>query len=191
MAQQSTLVIVIAGTDIPAQTVADRHIGDNLNKGRAIELLRDYLARLASGQAGSARVLTFLDSGDGTAGSNGKVACVQASIATGDTVVIGGVTFTVVASSPNADPGRGEFIKGADNTASAANLATAINAHPRLKGMLTALGSVGDCNLTMVDKGLHSQYMVMSKTGSGFTLTAFSNGAKGTPVKQLTCINRT
>lgn len=183
------MTIVVVGDDnLPAQTVADRHAGKYDNPTRSIELIRDYLARVSSGLA-PGKVLLFQDKGDGTQAA-GVIACTQANAQAGDNVTIAGYVFTVRAS-PSSEASLGEFAVGASDTTMAANLATAINAHPALKGLLTAAGAVGDCNLTAVDKGLFGNLIRMSTSdATAFGLTQFTSGAIGTVQTQMRVFRR-
>lgn len=189
----SVMTITIVGSDKdPAAAVAARQVGQSLNPVTGVELLRDYLERCNSGMVPGAKVMVFLDQGDGTA-ATGNIACVQATVTTGDTVTIDGTVFTIVASNPSADPSQGQYVKGASNTTCALNLGTAINAHPRLKGLILATPAVGNCALAMLDKGTHGNLAVIAKAGTGsagFTLTQFTGGAKGTVQSNLRCFRR-
>lgn len=188
MASTAFVTVTISLLDAPSQTVAEKYVGERGKSIEGIEKARNLLEALASGIL-VGKVSVFQDSGDGTA-ATGNVACVQATVATGDTLTVAGNVFTVVASSPSADPSQGEFVKGASDTACAANLAAAINASPFLKGMVTAAGSVGNCALTAVDKGTAGNLIVMSATGTGFTLTQMASGAKGTVKRQVRTFRR-
>lgn len=190
MANTATLNVTIVYSTDPAQAVADRALYRYDQTATGIEVLRRELERLASGIT-VGKVLAFLDQGDGTAGI-GRVACTQASVSTGDTVTVSGVVFTV-AASPSTKGEDGQFAAGASDTDCAANLAAAINAHPALAGLVTAAGSAGNCNITLVDKGLHGTFLFLAKSGSGFTLTqvsALTPGAKGTAQSHLRCFRR-
>lgn len=174
------MTIVIVGSDNdPAASVASRHVGPYDSPERSIELLRAYLARCLSGQVPGSKVHVFQDKGDGTQAA-GAVACTQANATAGDTVTVAGVVFTVRAS-PSTDPALGEFAAGADDTACGANFAAAVNAHPRLKGMLTAVNAAGTVTLTAVDKGLFGNLIKMATSdATAFGLTQFTSGAIGT-----------
>src|SRR5574342_144439 len=181
-------LVIVSDDNLPSQTVKERYVGDHHNPTRSLNLLINYLAAVAGGSA-PGKVLLFQDSGDGTQAA-GNIACTQANATAGDTVTIAGVVFTVRAS-PSSEASLGEFAAGASDTAMAANLAAAINAHPALKGVLTAAGSVGNCALTAVDKGTQGNLIVMSTSdATAFGLTQFASGAKGTVKTELRAFRR-
>ena len=91
---------------------------------------------IAGGDNG--RMLVMIDDDDGD-GVEWEIACTQADAA-GHTVTIAGVTFTEVAS-PSSNPLDNEFTDGANDTATAANLAAAINDHIEAGGDLAGLFS--------------------------------------------------
>lgn len=180
MATRSILTITIVDTSL-GKSVADNFLtNDNLNPARGLALLENYLAGIVSGATplNGAKVHVFQDQGDGTQ-ATGSIVCVRANAA-GDTVTINGVVFTE-ATSPSANAIDGQFARGASDTTCAASLAAAINAHPRLKGALTASPSTDTITLTASDKGTHGNLFVMSTSdATAFTLTQFASGAKGT-----------
>ncbi len=179
MAASTILTITVALHGESPQTALERYIGGkNDSRHAALEKLRLLLSKLEAGQA-IGKVHMFSDQADGTQ-ATGSIACTQASAVDGtDTVVIGDVTLSVVAS-PSSDPGLGQFAKGASDTAMGDNLAAAINAHPRLKGVVTAANVAGTVTLTAVDKGTHGNLIVMTETGNSMVLTQMASGAKGT-----------
>lgn len=176
MAATSQLTIVINyASDTPTQ-VSQRAIRRYDKPHIAIELLINELRRMQQGNS-IGKVHAYLDDAGGTAAVC-TVACTQASISSGDTVTLCGVTFTAK-TSPSSDPADGEFAFLTSDTVTAAALAAAINAHPALKGLLTAAGSNGNCNITCTDKGIHGNLVTLAKTGSGFTLTQVASGTPG------------
>lgn len=177
MAKNSVVYLAIVTGDTPAQTIADRHIGKYDNPAMGVEDIRNLLARVMSGQE-DGKVHVFQDKCDGTA-ATGTIACTQANATAGETVTIAGVVFTI-ASSPSTDPARGELAAGASDTAFGDNLAAAINAHPALKGLLTAANAAGTVTITADDKGLFGNLIRMSETGDAFVVTNPTNGAIGT-----------
>ena len=107
------------------------------------------------------------------------IACTQANALAGDTLTIGDASF-VVKASPSSDPSKGEFAAGASDTAMGDNLAAAINAHPKLKGLLTAANVTGTVTWTAVEKGLQGNLIRMTETGTSMALTQPTAGAIGT-----------
>lgn len=103
----------------------------------------------------------------------GNIACVQANAAT-DTITFtyGGKTIVLTEGT--------DFLRGADNTACAANLAAAINAHPILGALYTALGSSGNCGLTgKVPTALMHDIAMSTNDGTAFSFTQLSGGSEG------------
>ncbi len=173
------LTVVLSGES--AATAKERYLSAQDDRAAA-EALAGLMHRLGAGHA-FGKVFVNSDSGDGTQ-ATGAIACTQASVVLGtDVVTVGDATFTPKAS-PSTNPGDGEFSIGADDTACGANLAAAINAHPKLKGLLTAASVAGTITLTAVDKGIHGNQIRMTETGNGFALTQFASGAQGTASKK-------
>lgn len=103
----------------------------------------------------------------------GAVACVQANAA-GDTVTFtwGGVAFVLTEGV--------DFARGASNTTCAAALAAAINAHPVLGKLFTAVGAVGNCNLTgNVASSLLHDIAMSTNDGTAFSFTQLTGGTEG------------
>lgn len=176
MAHNATVHIVIA-TDEKAIAFADKYVGRYDNPAGSINKLMDFLGKVIA-IAVPSKVFLFVDKGDGTA-ATGTVACTQASAVAGDTFTLAGVTFTV-AASPSSRPDLGEFAAGADDTAMGDNLAAAINAHPALKGMLTAANAAGTVTWTLADKGVQGNLASATETGDSMVVTNPTNGAIGT-----------
>lgn len=186
MAHNSTLIIAIA-TDEKPDALDDKYVGTYHDPRGGLNLLIDFLAKVNGGIVAS-KVMVFQDKGDGTA-ATGTIACTQASAVDGDTCTLCGVVFTV-ATSPSTDPARGEFAAGASDDAMGTNLAAAINAHPALKGLLTAANASGTVTYTLADKGLQGNLAKVTETGSSMVVTAPTNGAIGTIQRSLTMFRR-
>lgn len=185
MAATAELTIVITYASESPTSVSHRAMRRYDKPHQALELLINELRRMQQGNS-IGKVHAVLDDASGTA-AIGRVACTQASISSGDTVVVSGVTFTAK-TSPSTDPSAGEFAFLTSDTVTAAALAAAINAHPALKGLLTAAGSSGNCNITLTDKGIHGNYLTLAKTGSGFALTQVASltpGVRGAATAEM------
>ena len=85
-----------------------------------------------------------------------------------NTLTINGVTFTAVAGAPGAN----QFQVGADDNATAANLATAINtsASAGIVGIVTALASTNTVTITAVVAGVLGNSIAVSGTAVRFTV---------------------
>lgn len=181
MAASSVINVTIVLSGENAQTVKERYLSAQGGRAQA-EQLALLMDKLSSGGA-FGKIFVNSDAGDGTA-ATGSIACTQASVVDGtDVVTIGEAVFSAVAT-PSTNPGSGEFAKGASDTACGDNLAAAINAHPKLKGLLTAANVTGTITLTLVDKGIHGNGVRMTEVGNGFALTQIASGAQGTASKK-------
>jgi phage tail sheath gpL-like len=178
MSTTSTIYIAVSLDQTPAQTVQERYLGKYDAPRMSMEKLRALFENLASGLQ-DGKVQVFIDKGDGTQ-ATGAIACTQASFVAGtDTLTIGDALFSCV-SSPSSDPSKGEFAALTNNTTTGAALAAAINAHPKLKGWLTAVNSNGTVTWTATEKGTQGNHIRMVKTGNGMSLTQPTAGAIGT-----------
>lgn len=187
MATNSVMYIAVVTGDTPAQVIADRHVGVYDQQVNGVEILRNLLERLNAGIE-DGKVHLFQDKCDGTA-ATGTVACTQASAAAGDTYVLAGVTFTV-ATTPSTDPALGQFAALTSDTIMGDALAAAINAHPALKGLLTAANAAGTVTWTAVDKGLFGNLIRAAETGNSMVVTQASNGAIGTVQSSMRTFRR-
>lgn len=186
MAHNCTVNIAIV-TDEKAIALDQKYLGKYDNPAMGVQLLINLLAKVGSG-AVPGKVFVFADKGDGTA-ATGTVACTQASAVAGDTFTLCGVTFTV-ATTPSTRPDLGQFAAGADDDGMGANLAAAINAHPALKGVLTAVNASGTVTWTLADKGVQGNLAKATETGSSMAVTNPTNGAIGTVQRSFTVFRR-
>lgn len=173
-------------------TIVIKHKRDVKKLARALEERNDNprvaltrIANLLSGLVGGAQsgsVLLHVEDDDAVAAEL-DVVCVQAEATAGDTVTIAGVVFTA-AASPSSDPSRGEFAIGASNTALGANLAAAVNRHPRLDGLVSATAVTGTMTLAAgiegVSGGLISFATDNDDAFDADDATALAGGAPGT-----------
>lgn len=177
MAKVASVVITIPLGNTKAAAAVARYLHptpDNIARGA--EGLRDLLERVSSGLE-DGTVYAYADNADGTA-ATGTIACTQSTIVDGATVKIAGVTFTAK-TTPSTVPSKGEFAFLTSNTVTGAALAAAINAHPFLKGLLTAANGSGTVTLTLVDKGAFGNFLKMVGS-TGLVITNPTNGAGGT-----------
>lgn len=172
-------LLVTVDSDQSWQHLRDLTVADNTSSREQCRLLAEYFTRLAAGNE-SGRVNVAIEDDDGTQAS-GTITCTQLNAVDGDTVTICGVTFTV-RDSPSTSPADGEFLEGASNTAMAANLSDAVNAHPALKGLLTSSPSVAVVTCTMATAGVAGNVGTLSETGTSMVVSAarFASGAVGT-----------
>lgn len=103
-------------------------------------------------------------------GKRSRTATLSGAWTADDVVNIGAVTLTAK-SSPS---GQNEFALGASATAAAANLATAINAHTKLVGLVSASASSGVCTITLLVGGRIGELIALTKTASACTLSGAS-----------------
>jgi phage tail sheath gpL-like len=139
----------------------------------AIQRLINYLQGL---KAGSRRGLVAMEmENNGGTAAVWTIACTRAN-ASGDTVTIAGVVLTEAV----------DFLRGADDTATGANLAAAINANATAKkefyNLFASVASVtGTITLTARIKGTSGR-MITIATGdaTAFAITNTVTGANGT-----------
>ena len=192
MANNTWLHVVIKLTDKPDTFIAKKLIelspgvaalqtygmvqGGRLSLRRVGKKIADIIMAVAGGTYhGNVWATVTTDSG---AKPTGVVACTQAN-ASGDTVIF---TYgTAAITLTEAGTGVEGFLRGASNTTCAANLAACINAHPVLGGLMTAVGSVGNCNLTfkLPNQGIAGAVIMSTSDGTAFALTQFTGGTVG------------
>ena len=158
--------------DDPAQKDAFDQVETN-EPHVALQHLINYLQGLKSGSA-RGLVAMEMENNGGTA-ATWTVACTRNNAA-GDTVTIAGVVFTEGV----------DFVRGADNTATGANLAAAINANATAKkelyNLFTSVASVtGTITLTARIKGTSGRMITIATNDAGaFAITNTVTGANGT-----------
>jgi len=105
-----------------------------------------------------------------------------ASCAT-DTVTIGGITFTGTAS-PTTEL---HFETDGTDTADAAALAAAVNAHTTLSLVVSATSALGVVTVTSLVKGVVGNFITLAETGSTITISAGAlAGGTGGPTGVVT-----
>lgn len=99
------------------------------------------------------------------------------TIVADNVVTLNGIAFTAKAS-----PAAGslvQFALGASDTAAAANLATLVNAHPSLIGVITATSALGVVTFRAVTYGTAGNAYTLTKTGGPITVTGSGFLASG------------
>jgi hypothetical protein len=105
--------------------------------------------------------------------SSGTIACVQAN-ASGDTVTFTMGTKTIVLTEAV------DFLRGATNTTCGDNLAAAINAHPILKDLFTAVALTGTVTLTSkLPTNIPQSIVMTTSDATAFTLVQVASGTYG------------
>jgi hypothetical protein len=151
-------------------------LGGALRARRFITKFVSTLLAVASGVY-NGNIWTAVVSGDGVF-PTGNIACVQAN-ASGDTVTFTFGTLAIVFTE--AGSGVQGFLRGATNTATAAALAAAINAHPVLGGVIKATPSSGNCALVgLIPTALLQGIVITTSDATAFTLTQLTGGVPGT-----------
>ncbi len=111
--------------------------------------------------------------------------CTQASIVADDTVVLGATTLTWKASASGED----QVDIGASDGDSSDNLATKINAHSALQGVVSASSDgAGVCTVTLAGASRLAQHVLLSETGTGVVLSATSFAPAGTLTMESTAV---
>jgi hypothetical protein len=138
---------------------------------RAVSALVELLSGVVSGVR-KGNLWTWVLDDTGTR-ATGNIACVQANAA-GNFVrwTYGTLTVTLTEGT--------DFLRGASDTTCAANLAAAINAHPILQTLMTAVGSVGNCGLTLkIPTQLLQRGLWTTDDGTAFSFTQATGGTEG------------
>jgi hypothetical protein len=136
-----------------------------------VDFVRTLLRAIRSGVNRGNVYATILDT-SGTLPA-GNVACTQANAAGNY------VRFTYGAIAVTLTEGV-DFDAGASDTTCAANLAAAINAHPALSKLFTALAAVGDCAVTAkIPTALLQDFAITTDDATAFTITALTGGTEG------------
>lgn len=185
----SWMVIAVKVADKPANFILKKLVETtlgNLASGtllggfmriRRVRLeIMNILTALAGGQYhGNMWVTSFDGAGALPAGN---IACVQANAAT-DTVTFTFGTLAIVFTE--GATGAQGFLRGADNTACAANLGAKINAHPVLSGILKATPSAGNIALAgKIPTGILHHIVLSTSDATAFSFTQLTGGVPGT-----------
>lgn len=153
------------------------------NAGLRQEALHN-LGNLIQGVLGGAydAVLAVSTSSANPVAASGTVTITHANVAANDTVTIGGLVLTAVASGATGP----QFNIGADATADAVNLAAAVNANATLAPHVTASSAAGVVTVAAKSKGSIGNLVVMATSkGTAFAFVQLAGGAggsEGTPV---------
>lgn len=139
----------------------DRYLG--------LKNLANYLLSVASGVR-SATVSVF----QGGVAASATVTFTGAPTAD-DTIMVGSETFTAKTSGATGD----EFNIGGNVTATALNLANAINANATLSPVLTATPNAGVITLLCKDAGDEGNSIALASTLTNATTVGFANGTDG------------
>lgn len=170
----SILYVAIANDGHTATSVVQKYLSDANEPHQGLSRLIAYLSAVLAGSE-PARVYVACDDGAGTAGTC-TITCTQANATVGETVTIGGVTFTIATTRTGAN----EVVAGASDATFGENVKDAINEHTLLRGLVTATDNdAGVVTLTCNDAGLHANLLVTSETGDAFAVTQITNGAEG------------
>lgn len=145
---------------------------DSSNRLLVINRLSRYVNALAGGIRKSSLAL-----GVGAVQASGTVT-LSSHVAT-DTVTVNGVTFTCVASGATGN----QYNVGVDDTASAVNLAAAINASVTalISGYVSATSAAGVVTITAVRPGILGNCVTIAISAHGSVSAArLSGGTSGT-----------
>lgn len=155
----------IASSALNTAAAADRYAL------KLVEVARRELKACAGGVRQGNLYATVLDST--AALSAGVVACTQANAAANYVrFTYGGIAITLTEGV--------DFARGGSDTACAAALAAAINAHPILGKLFTAAGDVGDCDITSkLPTSLMHDWALSTDDATAFGLTQLTGGTEG------------
>lgn len=182
MASETHVTVLIALNDNP-ESVAKK-LTDTHCPTQAIEQL------MCSVRKGLLRgsVQFHIDEADGTAASE-TIAWDGSDGSDGDTVTLLGVVLTA-RTTPDPRPELGEFALSDNDTTQAENFDACVNAHPKLRGLVTSANSTNTSTMTMVEKGVHGNLGVVAVSNTDLCTLGnsgvFQSGAAGTQEKNLT-----
>lgn len=182
MASESHITILVALND------NEENVKKRLeNCFSATQEIEDILRSIRTGHMRGS-VQFHVDEADGTAATE-TIAWDGSDGSDGDTVVVCGVTLTA-RTTADPDPIKGEFALSDNDTTQAENFDACVNAHPRLRGLLTSDNSTNTSTLTMTQKGVHGNLGKITVSNSDLATLGnsgvFQNGAAGTQEKDLT-----
>ena len=162
----ASLVLTIKGTGITGlkQDSSVDHVA-----------IRDIVNHLQSLASGNENGTVYAQSGSSNpVAASGTLTC--ASVVATDTVTIGPTTFTFT-STPTLS--TDVEVDGADDTADAAALAAAINAHATVNQVVTATSALGVVTLAAKQRGVVGNFIKLASTGGTVTVAAMSGGTGG------------
>lgn len=138
---------------------------DTLSPQESMESLSNYLDKLSAG-CGHASV--DMRSGGGAASGTVTLASMVAT----DTVTVGNQVFTCVASGATAN----QFNVGVSDTATATNLAAAINASSSMAGVASATSAVAVVTVTSARYGAIGNLVALAISAHGSVSSATLSG---------------
>lgn len=170
-------------------------VGYSFNAQRRREVL-DELASFFRGAAGGAilpgdSVSISQTAGETAAQATGTISL--SSFVAGDGVLVEGVLFVGIA---NTDPGPNQFLIGANDTATAVNLAAQINASKdaRISGVLSATSASAVVTVTSIGSSRVANSISLSSIGAvglGNVAYSSSSGAQTVVLNGVTVYNAT
>lgn len=163
----ASLVLTIKGSPVAGLKV------DSSLDHQAVQDICNHLHALASGNE-KGTIYAQSGSADPVAASG---TITLATVLATHTVTIGGVTFT--ASSTPA--GEAQFEIDGTDTADAAALAAAINAHSTLSQVVSATSAAAVVTVSALTRGVAGNFIALTQTGGTMTLSAaaLANGTGG------------
>ena len=159
-------------------------LSDRLSRNASMraEFLNDLVGHIHAMKARVEEdILYFQLSSANPVAASGTVTIDNSKIAADDVVTVAGQALTCKASGTATNT----FVKGLDATATAANLAAAINASTALTGVVRATSALGVVTITCQVRGVIGNKMTLAKTEAtpnSITLSAAAlAGGTGAP----------
>jgi phage tail sheath gpL-like len=162
----ASLVLTIKGVG-----VADMRVDETCDH----EFVRGMINHLQSLASGNEKGTVHAQSGTADPVAASATLTLVSAIAT-DAITIGPVTFTATSTPTLSTHWE---IDGADDTADAASLAAAINAHATASQVVTATSNLGVVTVTAKQRGVVGNYINISSADATITASA-ANLAGGT-----------
>lgn len=128
-----------------------------------------------SGGASAADTVTINGQALTAAQKNARATATFSTVVADNVVTVNGIAFTAKVSPSGAN----QFALGASDTEAAANLATKVNAHASLTGIITATSAAAVATFRAVTSGTGGNALTLAKTGSPVAISGatFANGA--------------
>lgn len=174
----SYVVAIFKLTNMDAATAKKRYFPETGVGSAGANRACNGISKLAASMAGGIRpgslVAATVLADDGVK-STAEIACTRANAA-GNNVVF---TFGAVAITLT-EGASGDFLRGADDTATGDNLAAAINAHAVLKTIMSAAAVTGTITITSkIPTSLTHDIALSTDDATAFGLTQFASGTEG------------
>lgn len=166
--------VILIDQEETATDMARVLLAPEINRGSAALKLKDYMKALTSGMRRGQVVI-------GVDAVKASATLTLTSVIATDAIAVNGLTFTAVASGATAV----QFNVGADDAATAVNLAAAINAHTDLVGLVTATALLTVVTVTAARPGLLGNAITLTSADATIVASAgrLAGGTNGAEIR--------